>query len=690
MSKKKKEAIKRKQQKEVENQGKNRQKSNYDVINSEDEFDEDTQSLNESDDDEEGDETSAHLIKAFGSTFRSEFQAEIQEVEDQQGLSPRGRKQVRRLIKSTSTSTSANSSRPNTRSKSKGEVLEMHDQHITCSMKHVEHKEKFLVSCIYAKCKEQLRRPLWDRLLHFSNMDIPWCTIGDFNVITSTEEKYGGIPYNMNKSLDFISIIEASGLVDIGYSSQHYTWCNQRAAEARVWKRLDRAMVNDNWLELMPQTTITHLPSVGSDHCPLLMEMEVRLEHKIKYFKFLHCWTENENFLDTVKGCWQKKISGNPMWRLHQKMKLLASTLSTWSKKEYGNIFSNVVNFKEQVKAAKEDVIQQNTEENRTKLHLINAQYIKYLKLEASILKQKTQLQWFKEGDTNSKYFHSIMRGRRRKLFIHKICNAEDAWIQGDENIAKAACDYFQNMFSGHEDRIREEILNCIPRMVTEEHNQTLQQMPNLEGLTQVVFSMNPNSTAGPDGGIGVRKLEDICTSLQLKQWWIFEVNKPYGAVSRANILPKGSHRGQKLYTGQSLVWNFMMKNKGIVEAQIKWKINSGNSSFWWDDWLGEGTLASYCTHITSINTTTISQFLVGGTWNETMVRQWVPPILIPKILSFPIHYQEQIPDEAIWKLIVDGLFSCSSAWDLLDIKAPRASSTKAYGIDTFLSRFHS
>ncbi|WMV24651.1 hypothetical protein MTR67_018036 [Solanum verrucosum] len=181
-------------------------------------------------------------------------------------------------------------------------------------------------------------------------------------------------------------------------------------------------------------------------------------------------------------------------------MKLLASTLSTWSKKEYGNIFSNVINFEEQVKAAEEDAIHQNTEENRTKLHLINAQYIKYLKLEASILKQKTQLQWFKEGDTNFKYFHSIMRGRRRKLFIHKICTVEDVWIQGEENIAKVACDYFQNMFSGHDDRIREEILNCIPRMVTEEQNQTLQQMPTLEELTQVVFSMNPNSAAGPDG----------------------------------------------------------------------------------------------------------------------------------------------------------------------------------------------
>ncbi|KAH0639356.1 hypothetical protein KY285_035942 [Solanum tuberosum] len=116
----KRDAIKRKQQKEVENQEKNRQQSDYDVVNSEDELDEDTQSLNENNDDEEGDETNAHLIKAFGSTFRSEFQEEIQEVADQQGLSPRGRKKFTQLIKSTSISTFAKSSRPNTRSKSKG------------------------------------------------------------------------------------------------------------------------------------------------------------------------------------------------------------------------------------------------------------------------------------------------------------------------------------------------------------------------------------------------------------------------------------------------------------------------------------------------------------------------------------------------------------------------------------------
>lgn len=85
----------------------------------------------------------------------------------------------------------------------------------------------------------------------------------------------GGLLYNMNKRFEFISEIEACGLIDLGHNGLHFTWCNQRDEENRVWKRLDRAMVNDKWLTTMPQTTITHLPSVGSDHSPLLMEMVV-------------------------------------------------------------------------------------------------------------------------------------------------------------------------------------------------------------------------------------------------------------------------------------------------------------------------------------------------------------------------------------------------------------------------------
>ncbi|WMV50089.1 hypothetical protein MTR67_043474 [Solanum verrucosum] len=188
---------------------------------------------------------------------------------------------------------------------------------------------------------------------------------------------------------------------------------------------LDRFMVNDKWLEVMPQTTIENLSSVGSDHSPMLMEMTRVNESHIKYFKFLHFWVDNVTFLKTVQQCWEKGVIGNPMWRLHKKMKRVTSTLSNWSKQEYGDIFT-----------------------------------------------------------------------------------------KGEEQIAQAACDYYQQMFTGQNDRIDERILQLIPIVVTPEHNDMMQAMPNIEELRQVVFAMNPNSAAGPDGIGGAEVLTRLLNSL--------------------------------------------------------------------------------------------------------------------------------------------------------------------------------
>ncbi|KAG5567974.1 hypothetical protein H5410_065010 [Solanum commersonii] len=438
----------------------------YGELNFEDEEDPDDQSMDESE--EDADDTMKKTGPVFGSNLQEKC-SDVQRMTEEQGLSLRGRKQTRHIPHQTITNMSENSSRRMTRSINTkgalerlqtlkkthnlsiiailepfadqshiatvklqlqmdqavsnpngkfwffwstdvtGKVLEKHDQHITVTFQHTALPDKFMMSFVYAKCKEYMRRSLWDKLLIYANMDLPWCTIGDFNVITSIEEKLSGIPYNMNKSLEFIGVIEACGLIDLGYTGLPYTWCNQMDAEARVWKRLDRSMVNDKWLENLPQTTIENLSSVGSDHSPLLMEMIQTNQSHTKYFKFLHCWVENGNFMSIVQQCWDQVTTRDPMWKLHMKMKRLTSILSKWSKQEYGDIFTKVREFEESIRKSEEEFMTNNTEALRQKLHQMNATYIRYLKLEEAILQQKTQLQWFQEGDANTKYFHTFM-----------------------------------------------------------------------------------------------------------------------------------------------------------------------------------------------------------------------------------------------------------------------------------------
>ena len=53
-------------------------------------------------------------------------------------------------------------------------------------------------------------------------------------------------------------------------------------------------------------------------------------------------------------------------------------------------------------------------------------------------------------------------------------------------------------MFKGVNKYINEDYLGCITRMVNQEQNDRLISLTTMAELHQVVFSMNPQSAAGP------------------------------------------------------------------------------------------------------------------------------------------------------------------------------------------------
>lgn len=112
-------------------------------------------------------------------------------------------------------------------------------------------------------------------------------------------------------------------------------------------------------------------------------------------------------------------------------------------------------------------------------------------------------MNWFKDGDRNTKLFHAQVRGRRKRLQLNRIQNNEGNWIEQDEEIAMEAVKFYEDQFKETAPPTSFEIINHVPTLLDEEQNSLLISQPTKEEVKRVVFGLNGDSAGGPDGFTG-------------------------------------------------------------------------------------------------------------------------------------------------------------------------------------------
>lgn len=202
--------------------------------------------------------------------------------------------------------------------------------------------------------------------------------------------------------------------------------------------------------------------------------------------------------METVPTSWDREVDGIDMWRFHQKRKRLANTLIAWSRKKFVNIILNVRMYEEHVHKAEEDYTLYKSDANRKDLHDVNAKYITFFNRKDTTLKQKL-------NNMGSKMVTEILNisiplERRRKSFVHKIICEDGEQIQDEDDIDHTTCAHIEEIFIVEEKLIKENTLDCIPMMVSQEQNSHLTSLPNTEELKRVIFFMIPNFAADPEG----------------------------------------------------------------------------------------------------------------------------------------------------------------------------------------------
>ncbi|XP_020240918.1 uncharacterized protein LOC109819572 [Asparagus officinalis] len=222
---------------------------------------------------------------------------------------------------------------------------------------------------------------------------------------------------------------------------------NVQDANNRIWSRLDRCLVNEDWIHQYTTSQVEFLLPRCSDHSPALLTIEDDAIKGKRPFKFFNMWVKHPEFIPTVKKVWEQNIEGYKMYSFHTKLKKLKLALKELNKKHFMNI-------SEQVHRAKDELAdtQRLLNGDPFSSDLINREkecikkYDRLLECESSFYKQKANISWSLEGDKGSKFFHSIMKKKRHHNRILTLYNERGDRITDNEGIISEIVGYYNKL----------------------------------------------------------------------------------------------------------------------------------------------------------------------------------------------------------------------------------------------------
>ncbi|XP_074303397.1 uncharacterized protein LOC141637889 [Silene latifolia] len=198
---------------------------------------------------------------------------------------------------------------------------------------------------------------------------------GDFNCVLSAAERIGG--NTPSSEIDsFRSCVDDCGVIDITSVGSVFTWNNKQKPEARIYSRLDRFLINKDWSDHLHEAYAHFLPDGLYDHTPCIVSHSQQIKSKSS-FKSLIC----------------------------------GELLQIFSLQSEGIGIGHCL---QQVQKLQEDIGQ-----DPSNLQLIEevfrpVQELKELsEARDTFLAQKSKQVWIQEGDSNSAFFHGMLKRRR-------------------------------------------------------------------------------------------------------------------------------------------------------------------------------------------------------------------------------------------------------------------------------------
>ena len=362
----------------------------------------------------------------------------------------------------------------------------------------VSNKEFFLFN-VYAPCDGVDRQVLCDSL----SIRIPAlqgkkvCIYGNFNEVRCRKERrsvsnYGGVmdfaPFN--------HFIDENALLDLPLYGRNFTWYK---GDGKSMSRIDRFLLSEDWCLVWPNCLqIAQLRGL-SDHCPLLLSVDGE-DWGLRPSRFLKCWSDTPGYKQFVRNSWKSlHIEGWGGYVLKEKFKLIKSALKGWHASHSQNLPTKISSFKDrQATLDGKGEIDALYADDCDELHEVSANIHSLSRLNTSICWQQSRNQWLREGDANTKYFHSILSTCRRHNAICSIL-VDGVRIEWVHPVRHAVFTHFSHHFKSQAE-VRPSVSNLRFRTLSVEEGGSLTKPFSVDEVKEAIWDCDSFKSPGPNG----------------------------------------------------------------------------------------------------------------------------------------------------------------------------------------------
>ncbi|GKA88883.1 RNA-directed DNA polymerase, eukaryota, reverse transcriptase zinc-binding domain protein [Tanacetum coccineum] len=267
---------------------------------------------------------------------------------------------------------------------------------------------------------------------------------------------------------EFVECIEDLEMEDINMSGMFYTWIQRmRNPELDILKKLDRIMGNSHFIAEFPASYANFMPYLSSDHCLAVLCMPDVAMFRPKSFRFMNFLADKSEFKIVVEENWNVDIKGYAMFKLVKRLKAMKKHMRRLNRRN-GNVFDKVKFLKTKLSRVQECLDKDPSSSLLREGEMVYDQAYKEAMIdEEKLLRQKTKVEWLKEGDANSTYFHNVIKGRVSKNRIEVVYDGAGNAYYGDK--------------------------------VAEQFVDLIKDVSDLE-IKEALFSIEDNKASGPDG----------------------------------------------------------------------------------------------------------------------------------------------------------------------------------------------